>query len=509
MADFQYIPLMRIRMYVAALCGIMGGVSVGSGQTTADCEGAIVLCGDWYSEENASFSTGDVFEYTGECNAGTEYPSVWYTFTVQESGYLSFILTPNQVADDYDWAVFDITDGGCEGIGPGGASPEVECNSFGEFGDNGATGMSSAMGGTGSSIGPGNLNGPAFNADLPVVAGSTYALVVMNWTQSPYGYTLDFGFSTASLYDGVPPGIADVEVPCDASELLVTLTEPVLLSTVEVADFALFGPGAVEVDLAPIVPINPSGELCSTFLLTPSDPLAQSGAYNLMFTEVAGSVEDPCGNLGTGQFDLMIDVLTPPVGWGQVDVMHCEGEPVVLHVEGGAEQPAGQEYTWNWYADAGGGMSPEWLAEGGAWLVEEDGLYEVVLETVPPCFSAAGAFYVMAEDCGLFIPNAITPGNGDAVNNAFRVDGLDNWPRSRVTIWNRWGDAVFEHGDFGTSAGWSPSVDGPVAASEGTYFYQLVIPRDGEPVQVEDAHGTRVETGNGDLVLTGTITVLR
>ena len=142
-------------------------------------------------------------------------------------------------------------------------------------------------------------------------------------------------------------------------------------------------------------------------------------------------------------------------------------------------------------------------------MVEEDGLYEVVLETVPPCFSAAGTFQVMVEDCGLFIPNVITPGNGDAVNNAFRIEGLDNWPRSRIAIWNRWGDAVFEHGDFGSSAGWSPSADGPIAASEGTYYYQLVIPRDGEPVQIEDAQGTRVEEGNGDLVLTGTITVLR
>lgn len=33
-----------------------------SAQTTADCEGAVNLCGDFYSEENASFSTGEVME---------------------------------------------------------------------------------------------------------------------------------------------------------------------------------------------------------------------------------------------------------------------------------------------------------------------------------------------------------------------------------------------------------------------------------------------------------------
>lgn len=491
---------------MAALLGCLGAGAHVFGQTTADCEGAITLCGDFYSEENASFSTGDLAEYTGACNAGTEYPSVWYTFTVQEDGDLSFILTPNQVADDYDWAVFDITEGGCAGITAGGASPEVACNSFGEFGNNGSTGISSAMGGTGTSNGPGNANGPAFNADLPVSAGDTYALVVMNWTQSPFGYTLDFGFSTASLYDGVAPAIAAVEVPCDLSVLEVELSEPVLLETVDLADFALYGPGGVEVDLGQISAVNPTGGLCQTFSITPSAPIVQSGAYNLMFTSDAGSVEDPCGNLGTGQFDLQLTALEVPIGWETIEILRCEDEPVVLQVEHGAEQPSG--IAWDWYFDAGGSMSPEWLANGGAWTAEADGLYEVVLETAPPCFSAVGTFSVASEDCGLFIPNVITP-NGDYLNSAFRVDGLEHWPASRVTIWDRWGVQVFAHADFGTSAGWSPSLDGPVAASEGTYYYELVIPRGDEAVQVEDASGVHLESGSGDLRLTGEITVLR
>ena len=500
---------MFMRKILGVASALLGFTLPVLAQTTADCEGAIVLCGDWYSEENASFSTGDVFEYTGACNSGTEYPSVWYTFTVQSAGNLSFVLTPNQTADDYDWAVFDITDGGCTGISALGTSPEVACNSFGEIGNNGATGISSAMGGTGASNGPGNLNGPAFNADLAVSAGQTFALVVMNWTQSPYGYTLDFGTSTASLYDDEAPAIADVDVPCDVSEFLVTLTEPVVLTTAEVIDFALFGPGGMEVDMDQIIAVNPNGGLCSTFLITPSMPLTQSGMYNLVFTELSGSVEDPCGNLGAGQFSFQIEVLSPPVGWPTLDVERCEGEPVLLAIGQGAEQPDGQLYTWDWSYDAGGGMNPEWLATDGVWMAEEDGLYEVVLATVPPCFNAVGSFSVVSEDCGLFIPNVISPSNGDALNNAFRVDGLENWPRSRMTIWDRWGAVVFEHSDFGSSAGWSPSLDGPVAASEGTYYYELVISRESEPIQIEDVNGVRTEGGQGDLRLTGTIAVFR
>ena len=490
------------------LIGTLHVLGFASAQTTADCEGAIVLCGDWYSEENASFSTGAVAEYTGACNSGLEYPSVWYTFTVQEAGMLSFILTPNQAEDDYDWALFDVTNGGCAGISAGGASPEVECNSFGEFGNNGATGISTVMGGTGNSNGPGNLNGPPFNADLAVNAGETYALIVMNWTQSPFGYDLDFGFSTASLYDGDPPEITDVSFPCDLSEFTVVLSESIVLSTAELADFALYGPGGVLVELSSLLPVGASGGLCQEFVLAPANPIVQSGSYNLVFTDGAGSVEDACGNLGTGQFDFQLEVLTPPIGWPLLEIFRCEGEPVMLMLENGATQPADSEYAVDWFYDAGGSMNPEWLSSGLSWNAELDGMYEVLLETVPPCFSATGFFSVESEDCGLVIPNVITP-NGDYLNQSFRVDGLENWPMSKLRIWNRWGGLVFEHADFGRSAGWAPTWDGTFAAAEGTYFYELVIPRGEEPIEIEDESGLRLESGSGDLRVTGTLTVLR
>jgi len=98
--------------------------------STSDCEGGIPLCGGIYSEETAPPGIGNVFEYTGACNQGNETMSLWYTFTVQQPGELSFILTPNNELDDYDWGLFEITNGGCAGINAqDGSSPEVSCNS--------------------------------------------------------------------------------------------------------------------------------------------------------------------------------------------------------------------------------------------------------------------------------------------------------------------------------------------------------------------------------------------
>ena len=224
---------------------LLVNTQVSFGQSISDCVGAITLCGDLYTETEASFNTGAEYEYTGMCNQNLEQSSVWYTFTVQEDGLLSFIIDPMNPMDDYDWGLFDITSGGCEGIGSQLLSPEMGCNSYGVAPPepNGATGISTANGGTGSSNGPGNFNGPPFNADLPVEAGETYALVVMNWTNSLEGYAIDFGQSTASLYDETAPVIDSVEVVnCENTTLRVYLSEYVDYMTVTAEDFELIGP---------------------------------------------------------------------------------------------------------------------------------------------------------------------------------------------------------------------------------------------------------------------------
>ena len=185
--------------------------------------------------------------------------SLWYTFTVTEPGNLSFILNPNNSADDYDWGMFEITNGGCAGIlAQDGSSPEVSCNSYGSFGDNGPTGISTADGGTGNSNGPGDLNGPAYNADLDVQVGQTFALVVMNWSQSQEGYTIDFSGSTADIYDDEQPFIVEATTNCNNNEAQIIFSEPIITSTVDLDDFSLTGPGGTYTCIEAIPDVNGS-----------------------------------------------------------------------------------------------------------------------------------------------------------------------------------------------------------------------------------------------------------
>lgn len=484
-----------------------------AGQTTSDCAGAVLLCGDYFSEESSSFSTGVVADYTGACNGGLEYPSVWYQFTVQNAGMLQFVLSPNVWADDYDWALFDITQGGCAGLGSF-LSPEVGCNSYGAVAGSGPTGISTELGGTGISNGPGDINGPAFNADLPVVAGSTYALVVMNWTQSPNGYTLDFGGSSASIYDGEAPGLSDVQVDCGLTSFTVVFTEPVVWGTLSVGDFALVEAGGWEGVFSEVTPVGLVDGLVQEVVLSLPGGVPQSGNYVLSFTEgsgPAGGVEDPCGNLGAGMFPLFLQVLSPPVGWGLLEVPRCEGEDVVLGADGGGPQPEGTDYLYGWTWTGPDGV-PVVLGEGAVWAADGDGLYEVSVTTDPPCFSASGSYSVATETCQLLIPNVITPYNGDALNPAFRIPGLEQYPGAQVHVFDRWGNEVFSHADFGTSAGWAPPTSAaPDAASEGTYYFTLRVPLDpGMTLTIEDASGTRpLAPTAGWAQLAGSLTVLR
>ncbi len=65
-------------------------------------------------------------------------------------------------------------------------------------------------------------------------------------------------------------------------------------------------------------------------------------------------------------------------------------------------------------------------------------------------------------DCNIIIPNVVTP-NGDGVNDFFRINGLENFPGSTLTSYNRWGNKIYSSDDYKND--WSPKV------SDGTYFY--------------------------------------
>ena len=281
---------------LAGLCMAFTGTLFAQ-TSTSDCNGAIQLCGGIYTEQSAPLGTGNVYEFTGTCNQSAENSSLWYTFTVQSPGDLSFVIGPANNMDDYDWGMFNITNGGCAGINAqNGSSPEVACNSYGLIGANGQTGISSANGGTGTSNGPGDLNGPPFNADLPVTVGQTYALVVMNWTGSPYGYTIDFTQSTAAIYDDVPPTLVSVTPDCSNQSFVLEFSEPIVTSSASAATFTLTSPSGSAFTFVSVTPNDATAFSQSGYTVGLGGVPMEGGTYTLTITNTAGNWQDPCGN---------------------------------------------------------------------------------------------------------------------------------------------------------------------------------------------------------------------
>lgn len=253
--------------------------------TTQDCFGAIPVCQSSYQELTSPVGEGnypDEIDGTASCLGGGEVDGLWYTYTVQASGNICFSITPNDLTDDYDWAVYDLTNANCSDIFSG-VAPEVSCNFSGLSGITGANGLAGAQ------------NEPC----IPVNAGETYALYVSNWSQSTNGYTLDFGVpgSTANIFDLSPPTIDTVlAVDCSGTSLVLQMSEFVLCSSVQAADFTITGPGG------PYTVTTVTSALCGTggtqdnvFELAISPALA-GGAYTI---DLVSGITDLCGNIGS------------------------------------------------------------------------------------------------------------------------------------------------------------------------------------------------------------------
>lgn len=158
----------------------------------SDCTSAIAVCGNTGLSYTPS-SSGSVQEDLGGCLSSDEHYSVWYTFTIAESGTLAFTINPAQNID-YDWAVYG-PNVNCSQFGPPSNMVEpIRCNYSGTAGPTGLDFNPNSP----NSAGAGDL---PFSAFMNVNAGETYLLVVDNYNSSSAGevnFTLDWS-GTATL----------------------------------------------------------------------------------------------------------------------------------------------------------------------------------------------------------------------------------------------------------------------------------------------------------------------
>lgn len=314
-----------------------------------DCRDAITVCQTTYETQLAYEGDGDVpdeINKDNSCLNWGELNSVWYVVNVKSSGDLGFLLTPKVESDDYDWAVYNLTNAECEDIKHAdSAHLEVSCNYYqvrknnplfeGKTGPNGDTELSHQ-----------DITAESpFNALIPVLAGETYVVIISNYSyqNSQYGYKIDFGISTASIYDDVQPEIVSAKMLLGGgTKIDIRFSENIKCSTVDPGDFKVTGPGGqYNVISASSENCNNNGKYDRNYTLE-VDNITESGIYTV---EIIGEVTDMCENaINLGEkVDFEVDAFIANLESDKMEI--CAGETVQLNANHNGKAPFTYEWT--------------------------------------------------------------------------------------------------------------------------------------------------------------------
>ncbi len=93
-------------------------------------------------------------------------------------------------------------------------------------------------------------------------------------------------------------------------------------------------------------------------------------------------------------------------------------------------------------------------------------------------------YFILRQNPKINTPTAFTPGDANGINDTFEAKGLF-WEKFEMTIFNRWGEAIYNTTD--RKQGWDGNVNGQPAPA-GNYVYRI---------EIEDLTGQRsVKTGS-------------
>lgn len=87
-------------------------------------------------------------------------------------------------------------------------------------------------------------------------------------------------------------------------------------------------------------------------------------------------------------------------------------------------------------------------------------------------YLAVGA---IRDDDKVFVYNAVSP-NGDGLNDWLKIDNIESFPENKVTLYNRWGDKVFEMIGYDNAKKvfrGQKNIGGDEELVAGTYFYTI------------------------------------
>lgn len=173
-------------------------------QPSGDCNTGVILCDK--SPFSVEFTSGvgnnpNEIDPNAGCNTGgcqiTESSSSWYKWTCKDAGTLSFTINPLNPIDDIDFVVYELPNG----IDNCSDKFDLRCMASGENVGAPFAEWSPCTGATGLGLNDVDQNETCgcqagdnnFVAAIDMTEGTSYALVINNFSNSGAGYSIEFG----------------------------------------------------------------------------------------------------------------------------------------------------------------------------------------------------------------------------------------------------------------------------------------------------------------------------
>jgi len=460
-----------------------------------DCINAIPVCNTVYTFPTPYLGAGNLpneISNSINCILSEESNSVWFKMDVLTGGKINLTITPKQIQDDYDWSVFNLTNATCADIAKI-SSLSVSCN-------NSQMGLPPGITGTtiGSGQNQGDQHSSPFNAPISALAGETYLLVVTS-SQPTDGFQIDFTKSTA-IFGSLPFQFSATSVDCASDSIVLSASKNIMCSSI-----AADGSDFIVVDGdGNIYPVTMSkGKSCSAGLTTRDVVIKFTGhpGKNTTFTikvkkgTDGNTLQDECGGfIADGATLATINAISGaiPFQFTATDVS-CNHDSMTItasrNIVCSSIAGDGSDFL---ITDAEGNTYNTSMGKGktcSSGALTKDVLIKFIGY---PLNSAAFTIHAkkgtdgntLKDECGNFIaegtkltlvntekcpadiPNVITP-NNDGTNDTFKITGNDGV--SKLKIFNRWGEIVFETSTYKND--WDGGN-----ASAGVYYYIYEMP---------------------------------
>jgi gliding motility-associated-like protein len=219
-------------------------------------------------------------------------------------------------------------------------------------------------------------------------------------------------------------------------------------------NLSLFASGAVTYNWS-----GPGGFSSSNATST----IVNASAVNEGWYFITGTDINGCQNIDS----LSIQVITDFTAIASVgDSVICPGEPISLSVN------QASSYLWVGPFNFSSSFQSPVISNS---QISNTGWYQVSITDENGCQASDSVYVLVANnsDC-LLIPTLFTP-DGDPHNQNWVINGIENFEKAEVEIYNRWGNMVYYaspyNNDWDGMVNKGTTIDGNGKVPVGTYFF--------------------------------------